>query len=423
MYEQRVSKRNFIFMTVEGSLIFSALAFLDANTVIPIFVYAYTGNLQLAGLASTLKMFFTFLPQLLVGIYAYKIRNVPRFTALVMLFFRSLPLLMIPVLLAGLNPYLTVLIFLVLYCAFYTGEGIISIPWWDVFGRTIPFERRGRLLGYQLLFGGIGGLAAGFIIKITLDNTQLSSAVKYSVLFGCGGFIALLSAISMMSVRDFARKTDCKYETLIGRLRRLPGYLFKNKEFVNINIVQVISFFNGMLVPLLILFCKDTFNLGTSEVSTLIYVQIAGTLAGGILWGNISHYLGNKYAVMISQIIGFGINGMALAFIALKPLGVHFLLLWLIAFMSGLYMGSWLGFLNYIIDVTTEEDRTIYLVINSVITFPFALLYYFAGLAASRLGFLPVFTIASVFAIGAVIMSFTLKSPEQIEALKQVKVK
>lgn len=417
MDNQQVSKRNFLFLSLEGTFFLTALTFIDASSVIPVFIDTYTGSIQLAGLANTLKQIFFFLPQMLIGPYIHRISNMPSFVARAFFIIRPLPLLMVPVLFGKLDPYLTVWIFLIIFIVFWTNEGLINIPWLDVFSRTIPGNKRGKLFGYQQLFGGIGGLAGGFVIKLALES-RLSNPAKYSIIFGTASFLAFFSAAAMTQVKDFDRKPGTGTSNLLQYFRRLPNYLFSNREFVTLNITQAIASFTGFIVPFVILYCKDTFNLSSSSISTLVYIQILGTLAGGILWGSISHRLGNKYAVMISQMISLALHILSFSSLFFRNTYTPYALLWAMAFLAGIYMGSWLGFVNYIIDVVEEDTRTIYLVLNNIIMFPFQSLYFFAGLAAGAFGFIPLFILGIIAALASTFLSTFLKTPSRIADIK-----
>lgn len=414
MDELKIRKRNILFMIPEGTLIFTAFTFLDPSSVVAVFIDTTTGSLQLAGAANAVRWIFFLLPQLLMGLYVSNIKNLPRFISITSLALRPLPLLLIPIMLTGFEPRLTVLLLMIIYAAFFTGEGMVNIPWWDLFGRTVPGDSRGRVIGWQQFLGGIGSLAGGFVIKLVLDSATMGTQAKYSIIFGLGGLIALFAALMMLPLRDFAREMPKVSFKFADNLKTLPSHLKNNKTFAMINIIQVISGISAAVIPLTILFCKNSFGLDTYQVTTLIYLQIAGSLAGGLIWGNLSHRLGNKYVVMISQILGLVLHFTALLCIIVIGGATPFSILGFIVFLAGIYSGNWLGFANYILDISKEGLRPVYMLINSIFAFPSTLLYYFAGLAAGKAGFLPLYTAGAIAAATALVLSFRLRSPSQI---------
>ncbi len=412
MNQSSITRRNFIFMTAEGALIFLGLTFLDSNTVVPVFVYTYAGSLQLVGLVNTIRAVAMLLPAVLIGPYVPAIRNVPRFIALLTLTFRPLFLLMVPVVLAGVNPRLVVWTFFGIFAAFFISEGLIGVPWWEVFSRTIPPGSRGKLLGLQQFLSGIGNIAGGFLIKAILESERLSVPAKYAIIFAIAGTLTTASALAMLMVRDFPGERFSGSVNIKEYFGRMPGYFIKNREYVKLTAVQIVSVFTGVMVPFVTLFNKTVFDLLDRQISTLIFIQILGALFGGILWGGVSNRMGNKHVILISQAAGLLLNllGFAGLFLGIRPAG------YAMAFLGGIYSGSWLGFMNYILDVTGEKERHIYLVINNITNFPFSFVSYLAGVAATKLGFGWVLAAGLSSACLGVGISLFLKSPKELYA-------
>ena len=414
MNETQVRKRNFYALILEGTFFFSGLAFIDVNAVIPVFIYTYTQSLKLAGLATTINLAASVITQILLGPYVKSIRNMPRYMTTIMFIFRPLPLLMIPVLFSSWNPMLIVTVFLILYALLFFGDGLILVPWTDMFGRTILPEKRGKVLGLQQLFGGIGSLAAGFIIKSVLENTAFSDATRYSIIFSSASILMLLSSAAMLLTKDLPRPIESKPAKNRHYYASLPAYLKKNKDFRRVALIRILSSFTSMVAPFLILFGQNIFRLDVSQVSTLIYIQIAGGLLGGVIWSQISSRFGNKFVILTAQVTGLLIPIAALACFLVRDLSLPWYLLWPIILANGTNMGSWVGTFNYLIDIIDEEERTIYLLLSSVITFPLTGLAFLAGILADQTGFVPLFIISIVTACLGIFLARGLKSRRQL---------
>ena len=410
--EKLIRKRNFYSLILEGMFFWIGFAFLDSNSVIPVFIDTYTGSLYLAGLATTLRTASSLLAQLAIGPHIQRIKNMPAFIIRIMLLFRPLPILMIPVLLLSKDLFLPVWVFLIIFSLLWVSDGLIVVPWLDVFGRTIESSTRGKLLGYQQVLGSIGSLFAGLIIKEALEHPTLSDGVRYSIIFGSAGIILLISSIAMSFVKDFPREVLEHKPNPFDYFAKLPGYFKKNKLYARMVITQIISGFGWMVMPFIILYNKDTFSLNPVQISTLIYTQIVGTLAGGIIWGNLSHRLGNRYVISISQVISFVLSLLVLTSLPLSSLVDAFYLAVMMSFLAGLSMGSWMGFVNYTIDVVDDNERPIYFVLTSVITLPLTLLPFLSGLSASAWGFTHLFIISLSAAAIAFIISLKLVTKE-----------
>jgi len=399
-----ISKRNFYSLVIEGMFFWIGFAFLDSNSVIPVFIDTYTGSLYLAGLATTIRTASSLLAQLAIGPHIQRIKNMPAFMIRIMLLFRPLPILMIPVLLLSTDLFVPVWVFLIIFSLLWLSDGLVVVPWLDVFGRTIENSKRGKLLGYQQVLGGVGSLLAGLIIKEALEHPTLSDGVRYSIIFGSAGLILLISCIAMSFVRDFPRDVVEEKPNPFAYFAKLPSYFKKNKLYARMVVTQIISGFGWMVLPFVILYNKDTFGLNPSQISTLIYTQIIGTLAGGIFWGSVSHRLGNRFVITISQIISFALSLLVLVSLPLSHLINAFYLSIIMSFLTGLCMGSWLGFVNYTIDVVEENERPIYFVLTSVVTLPLTFLPFVSGLSANVWGFTHLFLVS----LSAASLAFTI---------------
>jgi MFS family permease len=421
MDEQKLRKNNFLFLTVEGSLYFTGLAFIDANAVIPVFIFAYTHSLKLAGLATTVGLACSTVAQLLLGPYVKRIRNLPSYIVLMMFLFRPLPLVMIPVLFSRLDPTAVVLVFLGLYGLLFFGDGLVMVPWSDLFGRTILAGQRGRLLGFQQLAGGVGGLAAGFLIKYLLEYPGYSSATRYSILFSCSAVALTLSAAAMLPARDLPHTVTARPASNWHYYAQLPASLAKSREFRRLVLVRVLSGVTNMVAPFLILFGQKTLGLDNNQVSTLVYVQIAGSLVGGLIWGQISSRHGNKYVILSAQLVGLLICATSLSCLLLGPGHFPWIALWPLVLANGANMGSWLGSLNYTIDIIPEDERTVYLLLSSLIALPLTGLTFLAGFIAESAGFAPLFIAGAISASCGLLAARRLKSPRQLADLANPK--
>jgi MFS family permease len=414
MDRQLIGRRNYQVVVIEGFFLFSAFAFLGVNSVVPVFIHEYTQSLKLAGLANTLKIACAMIGQIVVGPHVHKIRSIPRFNRRLFFLARPAPILIVIFLMAGSSPYLTVWVFLILFSILWFADGVTTVPSLDLVGRTIDDRKRGRMFGYYQLTGGIGTLAAGFVIKMTMGNATLNSSVKYSIIFGFSGALLLLTALVYLPVRDLPREKAASSPKFLEYFARMPGHFRANKLFSTMIGARIVNAFAGMVYPFVILYCSTTFDLVSSEVSTLIYLQMAGTLLGGIVWGNISHRFGNKYVIIISQITALAVSVLVILSHTFSSLSTPYTLLWGMCLLTGISVAAWIGYLNYTIDIADAGTRSTYLVMSSIITLPLAFLSFLSGLIADRIGLLPLFYIGAAASCIALLISFRLKTPARL---------
>ena len=227
----------------------------------------------------------------------------------------------------------------------------------------------------------------------------------------------IVASSIMLLVRDLPHTVNAKPAGTWQYYARLPAYLKKNRDFRRLAAIRILTSITGMIAPFLILFGREAFKLDVAKTSTLIYLQIAGGLLGSILWSFISTRFGNKQVILMSQIFGLLIALFAFTCFLARNLGLPWQLLWPLILANGANMGSWAGIINYTIDIVDEHERTIYLLLSNMITFPLTILAFLAGIIADLTGFAPLFAMSSLTAVLGVFLASRLKSPRDLQNL------
>jgi len=409
-----INRRNYLFLLWEAVFSFSGFTFFSASSVIPVFIDAYTGNLELAGLVNTLRPLMSFLPLVFIGPFISSIKSYPAFIGKWMAVARPALLFMIPVLFSGFSNLFIVWIFILLITFFSLEEGLTMVPWLDLCADVAGSERMGKLFGYQQIIGGVVSFGSGFLIKYLLETTSIANNLRYSIIFGVGAIIMSGSVIMIIRVKVPRRQKPPDSPSFLEYMKILPSSLSKNRNMVSVCVINGVANFSGVIIPFVILFAKRTFLLDMGTVSTLVYIQIIGTTLGSFVWAKCSQRIGNKHVIIYSQVL-IGIVYLAsFASLLIQSPSALTPVLYFIAFTSGAYMSSWLGYSAYIAEVTEPKDRSMYYVIFYAICAPFTLIPYFAGLVADKMGFLPVLVTGGIASVLAVIMATRMKVPSAI---------
>lgn len=381
---------------MEGTLFFIALAFITQDGVVPVFIYTFTGSLALVGVSASIRTLFLIAPKIMVAHKLSGIRNMPGFTAKVMLLTRPLFICMIPILIYIDRPEVIVWSFLMITMVFWGGHSLVSVTWNDVFSRTVDQSLRGKVHGYQQLLGGIAGLAVGYIIKRLLDSPMLTNEQSYMLIFGLCGVFMLLSSMMLIGAKDGQRESVTRQTTFLKHIKNYKRYFDGHSDFWKVTVVNGLSKVAIWSNPFIILSAKNILKVPDEFVTTLIYLQIAGTLAGGFIWGNISHRLGNKMVIIMSMGTSIAAAGLVCAGIFMKGNGAAGILIAAAVFIAGSNGTSWLGYLNYTLDIAGEEELIDLMILQSLVLLPLAAGGYLIGLMADTFGYVTVFA----FAIG-----------------------
>ncbi len=408
----RVGRRNFKALLTEGILFTMGMAFVDVHAVVPVFIYAYTQSSFMAGLAATLYTAASVVTELFIGPYVKRIKNVPRYVSVFAMLFRPLPLIMIPVLLLASSNWTKAVAFLVIYALLRGGDGLIYVSWNDLFGRSIDTRKRGLLLGYQQLFGGMGALLGGIMVKALLDHPGLTNDQRYAIIFSSSALVLCLSAAALFFARDIPHTVSKEKQNHRQYYRALPAYVRKNPVFGRVIIIRLLSTTANMIAPFVILFGQSHLALSTHQVSTLVYLQIIGGLVGGLIWGFVSSRYGHHRVIQLSQLTGLLLPVAILLLLLFPGPTLPVFLLWPLVMINGMNLNNWAGFMNYTIDVVPADERPVYLLISNLAIVPFSFLTILAGMLIDAIGYLPIFVASALAAALALGRSTKLTLPQ-----------
>ncbi|MGI6704699.1 MAG: MFS transporter [Clostridia bacterium] len=416
---EKYQRTNFISMAAEGGLYQIAAKFWDTSTVVPLFLAAYAGSMTVVGLASTLSMCASVVMAFLFGMYAWRIKDLTRFQFYVLLL-RGLPFLLAPIVIWTPSPSVAVIAFLVIYTIFNGSTGIIGVSWWDIMGRTIPQENRGRLIGLQQIGAGIGGLVTGVAIKAILGSQRIGDPLRFGILFAGVGLFGLLSALVMARVKDPHRKPGEPTGSPLRYMGQFRKLLSANAEYRRALLLQAAHYVLFYTIPYLIVFEKEHFALNDGQVSTLVFLQIIGTLLGGLLWGELSKRRGNTGVIRVTLTVSLllMLTVIGCSFIN-NPLAAPMGILSGISLAAGACQMAFLYNRNYLIDITDEENRAVYFVMNSTLLFPFSFISVICGAVADAFGFRPVFILGALATLVCLVVSKGLLSTDQLPAWQE----
>ena len=170
--ESRYFRKNFLLGIATGASINLGMALLDPLTILPVFVSKLGGSAVMVGLVSALHGIGWFLPQILASrlaetrrylINLYRILTTVRALAL-----SGVVLCVFFIDSRQLGLFLTVFVSS-LFLAHLAG-GLSAIPFLEITSKTIPVTIRGKFFGTRRLIGGIGGILAGVVVGMVLDE-------------------------------------------------------------------------------------------------------------------------------------------------------------------------------------------------------------------------------------------------------------
>ena len=399
-------KRNYILLMLEGACFMGGIGFFSSSTVIPVFIDMMTHSKQMVGLTITLGSFLTLFCRIAIGPFVSHIKNHARFSTWIM--FLSRPLTLIPALFLFTGQDALALLSLVLsYSILWATDGLLVPTYSEVLANTVDEDWHGRLLGTQVLLGGMASIGAGALINVFLRTPALDMRIAFAWIFLLGGLLMALSCFIMA----FTENSEQPYETgkvdWIKYYKKLPRYITIEKDVARVMILQLILMFSSMCLPFIILFASESLAVAGGRSANLILIQLVGVPVGGWFWGQVCDRLGCVTGLKLAA-GNFFLVGL-LPLLALAIGGNPMFILIPTMFLGGISGGVWTCYYIYTVQAARPESRSICLVLSSLVTLPGTFASYLAGFISDKIGYAPLFSTCSVIALLGLVFSFSIR--------------
>lgn len=404
--------RNYLLLTMEGTLFMGGMTILSTGSVIALFINAMTGSNTLIGLAVTLQALLLSFGQLLGAPLVNTILELPKTLSKIKLVQRSTPFLIALPLFLGAPEYWSITIFLVLFSFFFFVAGVTTVLWGELCARAVEFELRGHMMGLLTALGGLLSLVVGLLLTWSLATPAFDDNQRFAWIFSLAGLLLLLSVVFIRLVQDPTPMSKPEKLNIKKFYAKVPSIIRYNKPLQHALIARIPSFVGFSSIPFLIVFGANSLRLSDGQISWLVYANIIGGIVGGVLLGEASRRYGNKSVILLSN-LGAVIAMCMAVFLSIYPT-LGYLWLFLLCLLGSLTTSNWFGYLNYFLDIAPIKDRSQYQIIGQAIAIPFS----FSGIAIGAMvdiyGYIVMFIVCGIFSLFSVLLSLRLLSKDKV---------
>ncbi len=413
--KKSISRFNFIMGLLHGIFYSGGIAFGSATTVLPAFLTNFTSSKVLIGLSSSIMGEIggvgNILPQLFVASrIEHRIHKRPllRFAITVRALCWGLVAL-ITYLFAENNPSIALWgIFSFLFLFTFMG-GVATVPFMDIWGRTIPSNLRGRFFGYRQLLGGFLAILSGLVVKFVLNGSGIAFPKNYALLFLFAFILITISYFALGSVREPSTEVHKEQLPFYDFLRKAAGILKKDTNYRKFLFIQILSGAIALSLPFFVLYAKDVLKVRIGMVGVFLSAQMLGLVISNIVWGHLSDYLGSKRVIQFSILFGL----LAPLFVLILPRHCPNLFVILFVFLGFFISGRAIGKNSFLLDTAPAKDRPRYVSLEGTFRLPVVFFPLIGGVLIQRSSYSVVFAITGLFLLGAFILSFSLKEPRR----------
>ncbi len=401
-------KRNFTLGVLNGTFFMAALAFIAGSTVLPVFLSKLTESKIVIGVISHTEWFGWLFPQVFAAVFLTHRRKVlgfyNRLTILRLTLFASA----IASIYVFRNNYTMLLIaFTSFFAVFSLSSGIAGVAFMEVVGKTIPVNSRGSFFGLRMFSGGILAMIGGLAIKKIMSSYPFPYDFAYICIIA---WVLMLLGLSIFAfLKEPEHKDPPPKESAGIQLKTALGIIKNDANF------KMLIYTRGwvntafMATPFYVIFAID--KLGAPDWMAGIYltVQMVGYLGANLLWGWLSNHVSNRLVIILSTLLKVLPPAIALAgfFVQVGPemfSAVFFLL--------GMgESGSEMGFMNYLLEISPEQRRPLYIGLLHTLIAPTILFSGVGGWLSQLFTLKWLFATAFVTVSIALLISLKLREP------------
>lgn len=405
----KVSRYNLAAGVIDGVGWPLGMAIFSTTTLLPEFLLRLHASYLQIGLLPALINLGYLLPGIAVASRISRMRYVrPYLIAIGMV--ERVPLFILPVVIyivgAG-HPALLLGLFYTVFLAHAIATGFNQPSYWSLIGKLIPANCRGRMFGTAGLIGGCLGLGIGPVTHYFLAHATGGSLSGFAACFLLGALLILLSFLPFIGLREPPSAAPVSLDLESGHhWRDLWRVLRGDRGFRQLIYAQLGVSVWSCAPTFFVAAAHQRLHVGASEIALYTTINVVTLAFGNILWGAWADRGGNKRVLVASAVLLILAAIGAACAEGAASFGLVFGLAALGA--TGINIASCNMALEF---APNQSDMSFYTATLNGVTAPVrAAAPLIAGYVAMHMGFVPVFTVATVFAVAA--LGSTISMPE-----------
>ncbi len=312
-------------------------SFLSPQTILPLFIALLSKSNFLIGLIVAVQSVGQLFPQLFAANFAEHLPRKRGYVVIVGVFLERAPYLILALALVWLRaPAFLLGLFFASWAIANFGTGINTPPFWALYAKGMPAERRGRVSGIGTSVGTLLAVGGAFLATVILD--RFGGLRAFTWIFAIGFVILLVSVIPLGFVDEPPEATPETRRRVGPYLRDILAILRSNRPFARYVALQSTIQLAAAAIPFITSYA--ILRLGATEGSVGVFTAIlmAATAAGSLLLGWIADAKGYRMVLVIGSALAIVLFGMLVASPSLKLVYAAFFLSGLVT--SAVYLGN-----------------------------------------------------------------------------------
>ena len=297
--------------------------------------------------------------------------------------------------------------------------GVAALPFMNVVAKTIPAARRGAYFGWRRFAGGLFGLGAGVVVRAILGSeTGLVFPGKYGWLFVLATAVTLLQVVTFSLIVEPPEAVDTRRVPLKEQFRRALRLPIRDGNFGRYLGTRVAIVAAALALPFYTVYARRVLDAPEGMVGVyLMGMTLAGVLSN-LVFARISDRWGNRLVVRLAALTALLVPATALLVVFAPGLGAARVIIFGLVFvLQGIQVSARvIGGTNYLLELTPSIERVLYIgVAHGVL----GVVFFMSPVGAAivdTLGFVPLFVVALIAGVVAILISTTLEEPRHKRA-------
>lgn len=341
----------------------SALGFMGYSTVLPNLAILLTNSEPLVGLINMLWMGMWLLPQLAAGRWmANRPRKLPVLLGSAVIG-RSSVLLFAIALALKLDLTLLFVLMTLMVVVFRGLDGVSAVAWFDIVSKAIPPAIRGRILGWLQAIAFVLQFMVSFVVTWALGRAGPAFPSNYALLIGLAAVGLLVSTAALLFIREPHGDVSNNVSGTMKIGAHARHILKHDRAFRQSSIARVLSGGVALAIPFYAVHAIKYLSLPENLLGAFLAAQTIGGVVSALITGAVSERYGSRIVIRITLCLAMIPPALGVVLNLIGPGGGALLTVGNILIFAaiGATDGSFLlGFLQYIMEIAPDVERTAY---------------------------------------------------------------
>jgi len=391
------TSRNYYAFQWHAVFLALTVAFTEVNTVLPSLIVKVGGGSVQIGVLTAIMVGTPIVGQLLFASYLH-LQPRKRGFLLLGVGLRVMALAVVALILLAaetLSPQTLIYFVFFLMFVFAISGTFAAVSYTDILGKSLAVEQRSRFFVNRQIFTSVAFLISAPVSRWVLGYSQYPH--NYVWMFGLAAGLLLIASFGFWAIDEPVVEPSREAHSFLKVLRSLPGHLRANPPLRNYILLINLTGFGLTLMPFYIAYASQYYGLTGKQVGNYLLVQIAGMILSNILWSKLVKRSGFRGVVR-----GCIVCGTVLPILVLLLTGTPLPIFLTVFFLMGVAISARkIAFEGLLIEITTNNNRTLHKGIIGTTSLTTALFPLIAGGLIAWIGYPPVFWVVSALVASA----------------------